>query len=1068
MLKDFLTFMGKVFENGHAEVAPPLGNDEERWYLPTFGVYHPKKPGKIRVVFDSSARYNGVSLNDVLLTGPDVNNTLLGVLLRFRKEPVAITADIEQMFHCFLVAEEHRDYLRFLWFKDNDPTKQVVDFRMKVHVFGNSPSPAVAIHCLRQSVKDTQPDYDSEVKGFVDRDFYVDDGLKSLPTVEAAISLLQRSQDILANSNLRLHKIASNRKEVMAAFPPQDHASDLKDLDLGQDVLPMQRSLGLNWDLKADAFTFQVADEEKPFTRRGVLSAVNSLYDPLGFVAPVTIQGKLILRRLTAENGDWDAPLSQDMQDIWVAWRNSLKPLNNLRIPRTYTESSPSKDCHRELCVFADASTKAIAAVAYMKITDGIECSRVGFVMGKAKLTPQPEHSVPRLELCAAVLAVELAELIASEIDVRIDATTFHTDSKVVLGYIHNETRRFYVYVNNRVLRIRRSTRPKQWRYVPSNENPADCATRSVDASHLSGTTWLSGPAFLSSETPSKPDCFDLVDPTQDAEIRPEVSALHTELSRTQLGSRRFMRFSSWTSLHHAVAYLVHITHAFSKSAVAGTENCKGWHRCKNARTVAELQQSNNVILRTLQEESFNHEISCLKGHKDVPKDSPLKALDPFVDNEGLLRVGGRIREASIGCNERNPVIVPGKHHIASLLVRHHHEQTQHQGRLFTEGAVRAAGLWIVGGKRCVSRTIHHCVTCRKLRGPIQAQKMANLPVDRLSTEPPFTNVGLDVFGPWSICSRRTRGGLAHDKRWAVLFTCMSTRAVHIEVVESLESSSFINSLRRFFAIRGPAKHIRSDRGTNFVGACKELKITSNLDDTCLEGYLSGQGCTWTFNPPHAPHMGGAWERMIGIAKRILDSMLLQQGGSKLTHEVLTTFMAEVTAIINARPLAPISTDPSDPVILTPATLLTQKTSIPVAPTGEFVSQDRFRRQWRHVQHLAQTFWNKWREQYLPTLQSRRKWTSDRPNLEPGSVVLIKDAEARRNEWPMGLVTRAFASKDGKVRKVEVRISRGGETKSLLRPVSETVLLLPHRKYDVNTSDGECSGTSSLPLPDDN
>ena len=189
--------------------------------------------------------------------------------------------------------------------------------------------------------------------------------------------------------------------------------------------------------------------------------------------------------------------------------------------------------------------------------------------------------------------------------------------------------------------------------------------------------------------------------------------------------------------------------------------------------------------------------------------------------------------------------------------------------------------------------------------------------------------------------------------------------------------------------------------------------------------------------------MGGAWERMIGVAKRILDSMFLQQGHSQLTHEALTTLMAEVAAIINARPLVPVSTDPDEPLLLTPATLLTQKVSAPSAPAGEFGVQDLFKRQWRYVQHLAQTFWDRWRKQYLSSLQTRRKWNSDKPNLETGSIVLLKDSQVKRNEWPLGLVTQVFPSKDGKVRKVEVKINKKDGIKLFLRPVSETVLLLP-------------------------
>lgn len=255
--------------------------------MPLFGVYHPKKPKQIRVVS---------------LKGPDLNNSLLGVLMRFRKEAVAFTADIEQMFYCFNMREEDRNFLRLLWFCDNNLCNEITEYRKRVHVFGNSPSPAVVIFGLHQSVQCSE--MDSDIKQFVTCDFYVVDGLKSVPTVDMAVTLLRKTRDILAKSNLRLHKVAANRKEIMEAFPSQDHAKDLKDLDFEADVLPMQCSLGLLWDPKKDCFTFNVSDETKPFTRRGVLSTIKSLYDPLGFIAPVTIHGISILRKLTADNSD--------------------------------------------------------------------------------------------------------------------------------------------------------------------------------------------------------------------------------------------------------------------------------------------------------------------------------------------------------------------------------------------------------------------------------------------------------------------------------------------------------------------------------------------------------------------------------------------------------------------------------------------------------------------------------------------------------------------------------------------------------------------------------------------
>lgn len=250
---------------------------------------------------------------------------------------------------------------------------------------------------------------------------------------------------------------------------------------------------------------------------------------------------------------------------------------------------------------------------------------------------------------------------------------------------------------------------------------------------------------------------------------------------------------------------------------------------------------------------------------------------------------------------------------------------------------------------------------------------MADLPKDRLAFSPAFTFVGVDTFGPWEVVHRRTRGGLAKHKRWALLFICLVTRGIHIELIEELSSSSFINALRRFTAIRGPVQQFRSDRGTNFVGAIQDLSILAKFtEDHTVRNYLAENGVIWVFNPPHASHMGGAWERLIGVARRILDAMLLRNHRN-LTHEILSTFMAEVTAIVNARPLTTISYDPESPCLLTPSLLLTQKSSPATFPIPDVGRKDMLRSQWKYVQVLAEEFWQKWRSEYLYSLQPRKK-----------------------------------------------------------------------------------------------
>ena len=205
-----------------------------------------------------------------------------------------------------------------------------------------------------------------------------------------------------------------------------------------------------------------------------------------------------------------------------------------------------------------------------------------------------------------------------------------------------------------------------------------------------------------------------------------------------------------------------------------------------------------------------------------------------------------------------------------------------------------------------MAKTLSTCVPCKKSRGATITQHMADLPADRTETAPPFTNVGFDVFGPWTIQTPRLRGGALNSKRWGLVFTCLCSRAIHIEVLEAMDASTFICALRRFFAIRGPAIKLRCDRGTNFVGGKTDLdNALMEMDQKSVERYGTEQGCEWLFNPPHASHFGGVWERQIGTIRRVLDAMFLEIGSAQLTHDLLVTLMAEVTGIVNSRPSLP-------------------------------------------------------------------------------------------------------------------------------------------------------------------
>ena len=458
-----------------------------------------------------------------------------------------------------------------------------------------------------------------------------------------------------------------------------------------------------------DSFTFQVSDIVKPYSRRGVLSTVNSIYDPLGLVAPAVVTGKLFLRDILKESSDWDAPLQEEKRDEWETWRDSLVQLEKLSIPRSYFGVALSEISRSELHIYSDASEKNIAAAAYsVGFKDGsVESKRL--VLGKAKVAPKSGHTIPRLELCAAVLAVEVFKTIREHLKLTFEEVFFFTDSKVVLGYIKNRSRRFYTYVSNRVAKILHLSKPEQGFYVNTSDNPADSATRPSPVTSLTDSSWIHEPNRIPNQDYTDSEhSFPLVSPEEDKELRPEISVLGTRVTLgAKLGSQRFERFSEWRRLVSALEVLLHVSQSYS-----GKCHCKGWHLCPDSKSVANKPYAEQLVIKTVQEEAFSEEILSFQRSGQVHKRSSILSLNPFVDEEGLLRVGGRLKQSSLPYDKKHPIIIPKNSHIAVLIIRHYHAMVKHQGRHFTEGAIRSAGFWIVGSKRMISSILHSCVRC--------------------------------------------------------------------------------------------------------------------------------------------------------------------------------------------------------------------------------------------------------------------------------------------------------------------------------------------------------------------
>ena len=473
---------------------------------------------------------------------------------------------------------------------------------------------------------------------------------------------------------------------------------------------------------------------------------------------------------------------------------------------------------------------------------------------------------------------------------------------------------------------------------------------------------------------------------------------------------------------------------------------------------VKEMCLAEEVILKSVQFWNFNEEIQVLQNlsgedrmfqnrqnahtrNKKLKQTSSLFRLHPFLDEKGVLRVGGRLRKAALAYEVKHPIIVPKKNHLTELLIRHYHNQEQHQGCGMTHNAVRQAGYWIINGRSSVSQQLRKCTICRKLRGPAQVQKMANLPEERITPAAPFTYSGMDAFGPWYI-----KEGRKVLKRWGLIFTCLCSRAIHLETLNSMETDAFINALRRFINRRGKVRELRCDQGTNFVGGKNELSTASKeINTESVKNFLVSQDCDlieFKLNVPCASHMGGIWERLIRTVRSVL-SGLLDDHSQQLDDEALRTLFTEAENIVNSRPLTIDNlSDPDAPAPITPNHLLTFKSKVVLPPPGNFSRPDLYsRRRWRRIQYLSDQFWHRWQLEYCLLQQKRQKWNNVSPNSRVGDIVLMRSESCPRNQWPLARVMKVYPSDDGLVRKVLLLVTQSGERKFFERPIHKLVLI---------------------------
>ena len=1026
--------INQYIEKGYIRKVGDQEKTKTKWLLPHFPVIRPEKETtKTRIVFDASAKYDGVSLNDVIYQGPKLQQDLFDVLLRFRRYPVAVVCDIAEMYLRIGIASEDKPYHRFLWRgTKQDRVPDVFEFDRVV--FGMNSSPFLAQYVLRNHALKHQNDYSRATETIL-KSTYMDDSMDSMQDDEQGICLYRQLSCLLNKAGMHARKWVSNSPNMLAEVPIQDRKSEV---DLDRDQLPCTKTLGVWWRAKDDIFTFKehAPDSDMTYTKRNFLKKIATLFDPIGFLAPFTIRAKILLQDMWTSGLEWDDELTEPLVCCARAWFGELEELTKVQIPRCLQRKDKSP-CSVSLHTFVDASELAYGAVVYARSTyeDGSVFSEI--VAAKSRVAPSIATSIPRLELMGAVIGMRLTTKIAEVLEIGISSSVFWSDSANVIWWIRGRSRDFKPFVANRVGEIHSNTDPEQWRYVPTNQNPADMLSRGLKAAELIGCySWWRGPDFLRQSEEAWPVHKPLAKPSGDNEIKRISRSSRTvepcqepKTTNTTYGFVAAVvytdypvdpkRYSSWLRLRRVQSWVNRFI-----------ENCQ---TPKSDRTTGkllavELKKAELQLVRYAQSSEFQEEWTALSRGRSLPANSKILKLQPRLDDDGLLRSDGRLKNAKfLSYDVRYPVILPRKSWITTLIVKEFHERDNHASGTNQTLAALSSRYWVVSGREVIREWERQCAECRRRKAKACQQIMAPLPLARLkSSLRAFTRTAVDYAGPFITVQGR---GKRRQKRYLCLFTCLATRAVHLEMSFGLDTDAFLNALYRMTSRRGLMEEMYSDNGTNFRAADRELKsLVSQLDQEKTTDSIANKGIVWHFNPPLAPHFGGIHESMIKSAKRAITAIL---GNADITDEELMTAIIGAEGLMNSRPLTYQSTDPADDVPLTPNHFLHGQIGGQFAPTTVDETQFHPRKRWRRVQELVRHFWHRWLREWLPNLGLRKKWHGERRDIRVGEVVLIVSPDTSRGNWPLGRVIEVYPGADGRVRVAKLQVGQG----TLVRPI---------------------------------